>query len=179
MSVNGLVQGSGKCTGNAAASDRVINVKILGPISVYRCCLSAMGITIINIDSLILILGIPLPRNMVFLLNWVPDLTHWGWVLHIGVSKLIIVGSDNGLSSGQRQATIWTNDGILLIGPLGTNFIEIRCDIHTFSFKKMHLKMSSVKWCQFCPTLNVLTLKASRGHDTNFIQTHVARAREI
>ena len=42
-------------------------------------------------------------------------LTHWGWVMHICVSKLTITGSDNGLSPDQRQAIIWTNAGILLI----------------------------------------------------------------
>ena len=52
-------------------------------------------------------------------------LTHWGRVTHICVSTLTIVGSDNGLSPGRRQAIIYTNDGILLIGPLGTNFSEI------------------------------------------------------
>ena len=52
-------------------------------------------------------------------------LTHWGRVTHICVSKLTIIGSDNGLSLGRRQAIIWTNDGILLIWPLGTNFSEI------------------------------------------------------
>ena len=46
-------------------------------------------------------------------------------VMHICVSKLIIIGSDNGLSSGRRQAIIWTNAWILLIEPLGTNFSEI------------------------------------------------------
>ena len=35
------------------------------------------------------------------------------------------IGSDNGLSPGRRQAIIWTNVGILLIEPLGTNFSEI------------------------------------------------------
>ena len=44
---------------------------------------------------------------------------------HICVSKLIIIGSENGLSPGRRQANIWTNAGILLIGPPGTNFNEI------------------------------------------------------
>ena len=52
-------------------------------------------------------------------------LTHWGRVMHICVSKLTIIGSDNGLSPNQRQVIIWTNAGILLIGPLGTNFSEI------------------------------------------------------
>ena len=73
------------------------------------------------------------------------------------VGKLTIIGSDNGLSPGRRQAIIWTNAGILLIGPLGTNFSEISIAIETFSFKKMHLKMSSAKWRPFCLGLNVLT----------------------
>ena len=83
-------------------------------------------------------------------------LTHWGQVTHICVSKLTIIGSDNGLSPGRRQAIIWTNAGILLIGHLGTNFSEILIRLHIFSFKKMHLKMSCAKWRQFCLGLNVL-----------------------
>ena len=50
-------------------------------------------------------------------------------VTHIGVKKLTIIGSDNGLSPGRRQAIIWANDGISLIGPLGTNFSEILTEI--------------------------------------------------
>ena len=46
-------------------------------------------------------------------------LTHWGRVTHICVSKLTIIGSDNGLSPDRRQAIIWTNAGLLLIGPVG------------------------------------------------------------
>ena len=76
---------------------------------------------------------------------------------HICVSKLTIIGSDNGLSPGRRQAITWTNVGILLIGPLGTNFSEMLIEIHTFSFKKIHLKMSSAKWRPFCLDLNVLS----------------------
>ena len=67
-------------------------------------------------------------------------LTHWGPVTHIRVGELTIIVSDNGLSPGRRQAIIWTNAGMLLIGPLGTNFSEILIKIHTFSFKKMYLK---------------------------------------
>ena len=48
---------------------------------------------------------------------------------HVCVNKLTIIGSDNGLSPGRRQAIIWSNDGILLIGPLGTNFSEILIEI--------------------------------------------------
>ena len=56
-------------------------------------------------------------------------LTHWGRVTHICVNKLAIISSDNGLSPGRRQAIIWTNVGILLIGPLGPNFSEILIEI--------------------------------------------------
>ena len=73
------------------------------------------------------------------------SLTHWGLVTHICVRKQTIIGSDNGLSPGRRQAIIWTNAGILLTGPLGTKFNEILIEIQTFSFKKMHLKTSSGK----------------------------------
>ena len=40
-------------------------------------------------------------------------------------TKKKIIGSDNGWSPGLCQAIIWTIAGILLIGPLGTNFSEI------------------------------------------------------
>ena len=84
-------------------------------------------------------------------------LTHWGRVTHICVIKLTIVASDNGLSPGRRQAIIWTNVGILLIGPLGINFSENLIEIYTFSFRKMHLKMSG-KWRPFCLGLNELNM---------------------
>ena len=85
------------------------------------------------------------------------SLTQWGRVTHICVSKLTIIGSDNGLAPDRRQAIIWTNDGILLIEPLSTNVGEIVIEIPTFSFKKMYLKISSGKWRPFCRDLNVLT----------------------
>ena len=64
-------------------------------------------------------------------------LTHWGRVTQICVSKLTIIGSDNGLSPRRHQAIIWTNAGILLIGPLGTNLSEISIKIYALSFKEM------------------------------------------
>ena len=85
------------------------------------------------------------------------ELTHWGRATHICDSKLAIIGSDNGLAPGRRHAIIWTDAGILLIGPLETNFSVILSKIHIFSFKKMHLKTSSVKWRPFCFGLNVLS----------------------
>ena len=59
------------------------------------------------------------------------EIIHWGRMTHICVGKLNIIGSDNGLPPGRRQAIIWTNDGILLIRPLGTNFSEILFGIQT------------------------------------------------
>ena len=72
--------------------------------------------------------------------------------------KLIIIVSDNGLSPERRQAIIWTNARLLLIGPLGTNFSEISIEISTFSLKKMHLKVSSAERRPFCLGLNVLII---------------------
>ena len=61
------------------------------------------------------------------------------------ISNLTIFGPDNGLSPGRRQAIIWTNDGILLIGPLGTNFSEILIEIYIF-----HSRKCIGKWRPFC-----------------------------
>ena len=76
---------------------------------------------------------------------------------HICVGKTTIIGSDNGLSPDRRQAIIWTNAWLLLIGPLGTNFSEILIENRTFLFKKMRLKVFSAKRRPFCLGLNVLT----------------------
>ena len=87
--------------------------------------------------------------------NMVKGLTHWGRVTHICVSKVTIIDSDNGLSPGWPQDIIWTNAGILLIGPLATNFNEVFNGIHTFSFQEMYLNISSAKRWLFCLGLYV------------------------
>ena len=91
-------------------------------------------------------------------IQWRRNLTHWGRVTHICVGKLTTIGPHTGLSPDRRQAIIWTSAGILLIGPLGTNFSEILIEIRTFSFKKMRLKVSSAKRRRFCFGLNELML---------------------
>ena len=80
-----------------------------------------------------------------------------GWVMHIYVSKLTVIISDNGLLPDWCQAIIRSSAGILLIGPFGTNFNEILIKIQQFSFKKMCLKKLSAKFLPFCPSLNVLS----------------------
>ena len=77
---------------------------------------------------------------------------------NICVDKLTIIGSDNGLLPGRRQAIIWTNVRILLIGPLEKKS-EILIEIQTFPLKKIRLKMSSAKWGPFRFGLNVLISK--------------------
>ena len=98
-------------------------------------------------------------------------LTHWGRETHICISKQTIIGSDNGLSPGRRQAIIWTNFGILLNGTLGTTFCEILIEIRIFSFKKMGLKVSSAKWRPFCLGLNVLNSRPYL-HETTSTKTN-------
>ena len=91
-------------------------------------------------------------------------LTVWGRVTHISVSKLTILGSDNGLSPDRHQAIIWTNAGLLLIGPLGTNFSEILIEILIFSSTEMRLKVSSAKRRPFCLGLNVFRVERCLIH---------------
>ena len=85
------------------------------------CTIFSIAVTVcltMGINSLFKSEVVPLQQTVL-------PLTHWGRVTHICVGKLTIIGSDNGLSPERRQAIIWTNAGILLIGSLGTNFSEI------------------------------------------------------
>ena len=82
--------------------------------------------------------------------------------MYIYVSKLAIIGADDGLSPGRRQTIFWTNAWIWYIllymtDPLGTKLGENLIETDTFSFKKMHLKMYR-KMRPFCLSLNVLML---------------------
>ena len=69
---------------------------------------------------------------------------------HICVSNLSIIGSNNGLLPDRHQAITLTTGVNLLIEP--TNFSEILIEIQIFSFKKMHMKVSSAKWRPFAST---------------------------
>ena len=84
-------------------------------------------------------------------------LTHWGWVMHISISKLTFIGSDNGLVPVWHQAIIWTIEGLLSITPLGTNLSEKLIGIKIFLLNEVHLKILSAKCQQFC--LGVLALE--------------------
>ena len=90
------------------------------------------------------------------------ELIHWRNVTHICVSKLTIIGADNGLSPGRHQSITWTNAGIVFAGLLRTNISETLIEIHTSPCKKMHIKMSFGKWRPFDLGLNMLL--ASNQH---------------
>ena len=84
--------------------------------------------------------------------------------MHIYVSKVTINGSDNGLVPlRQCQAIILISVEILSIQALGTNLSEILSEIHTFSFKEMHFKMSE-KWQPFGLCLNELRGKTTKKY---------------
>ena len=61
---------------------------------------------------------------------------------HICVGKLTIIGSDNDLSPERLQAIIWTNAGILLIGPLEENTFEnVVCEMLFISSRPQCVKV--------------------------------------
>ena len=79
-------------------------------------------------------------------------LSHWGRMMHICVSKIIIIGSNNGLTLGRRQAMnqFWN----IVNWSFRHKLSKIVIEMHTFSFNKMHLKMSA-KWSLFCLGLKI------------------------
>ena len=88
----------------------------------------------LNVFDLILLANVVIRISVLFVFDislwirtnslWFSELTPGGPVTHICVSNLTIIGSVNGLSPWRYQAIIWTNPGILLIGPLGTNLAK-------------------------------------------------------
>ena len=64
----------------------------------------------------------------------------------------IIIDSDNGLSPARSRVIIWTNESILLVGPVGTNFsdmwIKIKswCDDKEVKYNcKLPIRYSEIK----------------------------------
>ena len=111
-----------------------------------------MGKVVSESDYFVL-LTIFRPNPPTRILQWQIILTHWGRVIHMGVSRL-----DHHWFRklacrlhGQRQAIIWTSAGILLIRTLGTNLGQTLSESHLVSFKKMQLNVSSAKHRPFCP----------------------------
>ena len=66
--------------------------------------------------------------------------------------NMVIISSGNGLLPIWHQAITWTNADLLIIGPLGTNLIEIWMKIQNISISKMHWKMLSENVNHFVQT---------------------------
>ena len=77
---------------------------------------------------------------------------------HICVGKTTFIGSDNGLSPTWLPPSHYLNQCWNIVNwTLRTNFGKVLIEYRSFSFKKMHLKMSSGEWRPSCLGLNVLT----------------------
>ena len=90
---------------------------------------------------------------------------------HIYVGKLTIMVSDNGLSPEWRQAVIWTNARILLIGPLGTNFSEILIEMQTLSW----FQLSEI----VCIIIGIYCNVKDNPDDESCVLTHWGRVTHI
>ena len=75
------------------------------------------------------------------LLQVIVQLIEAKWRIYAS-EKMTMISSDNGLAPEHRQTIFWTNTGILLIGPLGTNFSEILIEIQAFFLNIIRLKMT-------------------------------------
>ena len=75
---------------------------------------------------------------------------------HICARELTIIGSDNGLSPGRRQAIIWTNARILLIGPVGNKLQwNLKRNLYIF-IQEAVFQISSKNWRPFCLGIDVI-----------------------
>ena len=84
--------------------------------------------------------------------------TPWGQVMHICIGKLTIIGLDNGFNAWTVPNHYLNQFWNIVIWIFRNNFFsEILIGIQRFSFKEMHLKMLSAKWCPFCLGPNVLS----------------------
>ena len=64
------------------------------------------------------------------------------WRIDASVNRAMF-GSDNGLAPGRRQAIIWSNAGILVIGPLWTNFSEMLIEyMYIFIYIYIYIRKS-------------------------------------
>ena len=90
---------------------------------------------------------------------------------HISVSKRTIIGSDNGLSPGRRQAIIWINVEILLIGNLNRNSYIF---IQENASENVVWKMAAI-----CLGLNVLSKCCSKGVNRGVLFTSTLAMRML
>ena len=116
--------------------------------SIYRSNMNQFAVL-----QSILRLGSFLPRAIM--------VTHWGRVMHIYVSKISIIHSDNGLSPAGRHANIYPSAGILLIKALGINISGILIEINIFPLKKCIRKLRLQNGVYFVSAWNLTSLRTA------------------
>ena len=92
-------------------------------------------------------------RNIPYKLT-IKTLNHWGWVMHICVSKLTIIGSDSGVSPGHYLKQCWNVANWTLRNKLQSSLVP---NSYIFIQENTHDK-SSGKWRKFCFSLNMLII---------------------
>ena len=61
------------------------------------------------------------------------------WYLYASVNNKVIIGSGNDLAPVWSQVITWTNDDLLQITPLETNFSGIQIQLHTYLLSKKYI----------------------------------------
>ena len=85
----------------------------------------------VNYDGLLMHIWITRPQ-------WVK-----AFVMHICISNMLSLVPIR-IHCLCQCLTVWTNAGLLIIRPLGTNLNEIQIKIHQFPYKKINLKISAL-----------------------------------
>ena len=90
-------------------------------------------------------------------LKFINSWTHWGWVMHVCVSKLNINGSDNGLAPTMWQTIHYLNQWWNVVNWTLRNKLQWNFKWNPYIFiQEMYLNVSSAKWRPLCLCLNVL-----------------------
>ena len=90
---------------------------------------------------------------------------------YINSSSAAYICSGNGLSPVRRKAITLTYAGLLSIGPLETNFSEIRIEIQNVLYMKMQLATPFAKWQPFYPGVGdeLVLHRRSLAHEVTYI----------
>ena len=98
-----------------------------------------------------------IPINIIFVRSFWALSSHRGRVTHMCIGNITRITSDNVLPPG-RQPSHYLNQCWNVVNWTLRNELKwILIEIQTFSFKIMHMKMSSAKWRPFYLGLNALT----------------------
>ena len=115
----------------------------------------------------------------------VSELTEAKWHIYASLNW-VIIGSDNCLSPVPGPAFIWTNAGLLLIVPRGTNFNAVSFKINILFTKKMILKYDvffnvctnshdanvTSLYCYFPMSSRVVSLITVMSHERHGVSNH-------